>query len=104
MIVTKFGGPEEFRVSENDLRAPTAGEARVRVMAAPVCRPDVTLRQGASLYHGTPLGQKPPFTPGYAIIGVVDAVGPGVQAVRVGDRVGTLCGAFPFCKQPRRTS
>jgi len=90
MIVTEFGGPEVMRVSENDLRAPAAGEARIRVLAAPVCRPDVTLRQGASLYHGTPLGQKPPFTPGYAIIGVVDAVGPGVRDVRVGDRVGAL--------------
>lgn len=90
VIVTKFGGPEVFQVIENDLRLPSAGEARIRVLAAPVCRPDVTVRQGASLYHGTPLGQKAPFTPGYAVIGVVDAIGPGVQEVRVGDRVGAL--------------
>src|SRR5512135_674568 len=84
VIVTRFGGPEVFRVIENDLRAPAAGEVRIRVLAAPVCRPDVTARQGVSLYHGTPLGQKLPFTPGYAVIGTVDAVGPGVSEVRVG--------------------
>lgn len=90
LIVTRFGGPEVFQVIENDLRAPVAGEARIRVLAAPVCRPDVTVRQGVSLYHGTPLGQKLPFTPGYSIVGVVDAVGPDVREVRVGDRVGAL--------------
>lgn len=90
LIVTRFGGPEVFQVIENDLRAPATGEARVRVLAAPVCRPDVTVRQGKSLYHGTPLGQKLPFTPGYSIIGVVDAVGPDAQEVCVGDRVGAL--------------
>jgi NADPH:quinone reductase-like Zn-dependent oxidoreductase len=31
-----------------------------------------------------------PFVPGYAIIGVVDAVGPDVREVSVGDRVGAL--------------
>jgi NADPH:quinone reductase-like Zn-dependent oxidoreductase len=36
------------------------------------------------------LGQKIPFVPGYAIIGVVDAVGEGVTRVAVGDRVGAL--------------
>jgi NADPH:quinone reductase-like Zn-dependent oxidoreductase len=90
LLVTRFGGPEVFQVVEKDLRAPAAGEARIRVLAAPVCRPDVTVRQGASLYHGTPLGQKLPFTPGYAIVGVVDAVGPGIRNVCVGDRVGAL--------------
>lgn len=90
LIVTRFGGPEVFQVIENDLRAPLAGEVRIRVLASPVCRPDVTVRQGVSLYHGTPLGQKLPFTPGYAIIGVVDAVGQDVQEVCVGDRVGAL--------------
>ncbi len=85
-----------MQIVENDLRAPAAGEARIRVLAAPVCRPDVTVRQGVSLYRGTPLAQKLPFTPGYAIIGEVDAVGPGVQEVCPGDRVGarTVTGGY----------
>jgi NADPH:quinone reductase-like Zn-dependent oxidoreductase len=90
VIVTSRGGPEVLQVIENDLRAPSAGQARIKVLAASVCRPDVTVRTGESLYSGTPLGQKIPFVPGYSVIGVVDAVGEGVTEVAVGDRVGAL--------------
>lgn len=90
VIVTKRGGPEVLQVIENDLRLPSAGEARIKVLASAVCRPDVTARRGEGLYSGTSLGQKIPFVPGYAIIGCVDAVGEGVTEVAVGDRVGAL--------------
>lgn len=90
IIATQFGGPEVLKVIENDLRPPLAGEARVRVLAASVCRPDITARRGTALYSGTPLGQKIPFTPGYAVVGVVEAVGPGVSEVTAGERVGAL--------------
>jgi NADPH:quinone reductase-like Zn-dependent oxidoreductase len=90
VIVTRHGGPEVLQVIENDLRPPSAGEARIKVLAAAVSRPDVTVRTGKSFYSGTPLEQKIPFVPGYAVIGVVDAVGAGVSQVAVGDRVGAL--------------
>jgi NADPH:quinone reductase-like Zn-dependent oxidoreductase len=90
VIVTQPGGPEVLQVVENDLRAPAAGEARIKVLAAAVCRPDTTVRTGEALYSGTPLGHKVPFVPGYSVIGVVDAVGEGVSEVAVGDRVGAL--------------
>jgi NADPH:quinone reductase-like Zn-dependent oxidoreductase len=90
VIATKSGGPEVLQVMENDLRAPSTGEARIKVLAAAVCRPDITVRTGESLYSGTPLGQKFPFVPGYSVIGTVDAVGEGVTEVIVGDRVGAL--------------
>ena len=79
-----------LQVVEHDLVAPGPREARVRVLAASVCRPDITVRTGESLYSGTPLGHKIPFVPGYAIIGVVDAIGEAVTEVAVGDRVGAL--------------
>jgi NADPH:quinone reductase-like Zn-dependent oxidoreductase len=81
-----------LEVVEEELRPPTAGEARVKILAAPVCAPDVTARYGQS-----PFVPKPPFTPGYAFIGVVEAIGrQGKQArdsssgVEVGDRVAAL--------------
>jgi NADPH:quinone reductase-like Zn-dependent oxidoreductase len=85
-----------LQVVENALRAPSKGEARIRVLAAAVSRPDITVRSGQSLYSGTPLGQKVPFVPGYAVIGDVDAVGEGVTSVAIGDRVGvlTVTGAY----------
>lgn len=85
VIVTKRGGPEVLKVIEHDLRAPAAGEVRIRVLATPVCAPDVTARYGQ-----TPIRPKIPFVPGYAIIGVVDAIGNGVTKAAVGDRVGAL--------------
>ena len=90
VLVTQTGPPNVLQVVENTLRLPLAGEVRIETLAAAVCRPDVTVRTGESLYGGTPLGQKPPFVPGYAVIGVVDAVGEGVTEVAVGDRVGVL--------------
>jgi NADPH:quinone reductase-like Zn-dependent oxidoreductase len=90
VIVTRNGGPEVLQVVENDLRSPAAGEVRIKVLAAAVSRPDITVRQGKALYSGTPLGQKVPFAPGYTVTGLVDAIGPGVREVQAGERVGAL--------------
>ncbi len=81
VIVNRFGGPEVLQVVENELRPPAPGEVRIRVLASSVCQPDITVRAGKSLYSGTPLGPKPPFVPGYSVIGDVDALGDGVAEV-----------------------
>jgi len=85
VIVTRRGPPEVLQVIENDLRPPSAGEARIKILATPVCLPDVQARHG----H-TPFPSKMPFVPGYAIIGVVDAIGKGVSNAAVGGRVAAL--------------
>jgi NADPH:quinone reductase-like Zn-dependent oxidoreductase len=72
-------------VIENDLRPPSAGEVRVRILATSVCLPDVQARYGQ-----TPIAPKLPFVPGYAIVGDVDAVGEDVASAAVGDRVAAL--------------
>ncbi len=53
LIVRKHGGPEVLQVVENELRPPRKGEAPIRVLAASVSRPDVTVRRGEALYSGT---------------------------------------------------
>ena len=90
VMATQKGSPEVLQIVENNLRPPAAGEVRIKVLAAAISRPDLTARTGEALYSGTPLGQKFPFVPGYAIIGDVDAVGEGVTNVTVGKRVGVL--------------
>jgi NADPH:quinone reductase-like Zn-dependent oxidoreductase len=50
-----------------------------------VCQDDIAARVG-----NRPFLPKIPFTPGYAIIGIVDAVGEGVSGVAVGERVAAL--------------
>jgi NADPH:quinone reductase-like Zn-dependent oxidoreductase len=90
ILVTQYGGPEVMQIVEHELRLPASREVRLRVLAAAVSRPDVTVRRGEALYSGTFLGQKLPFTPGYAVIGEVDAVGKEVRNVSIGQRVGVL--------------
>lgn len=85
VMIDRFGGPEVLRVADVDPPRPGAGEVRVRVLASGVSFTDAQLRAGT--YLG---GPKPPFTPGYELVGIVDELGPGCSRVRVGDRVGVL--------------
>jgi NADPH:quinone reductase-like Zn-dependent oxidoreductase len=85
VVVDHFGGPEVLKVVEDDVPQPGQGEVRVRVLAAGVSFTDAQLRAGT--YLGVP---KPPFTPGYDLVGVVEELGPGCTRLRVGDRVAAL--------------
>ena len=86
VVVDHFGGPEVLRVVEDDVPRPGAGEVRVKVLAAGVSFTDAQLRAGTYI-AGAP---KPPFTPGYELVGVVEELGPGCSRLRVGDRIGAL--------------
>ena len=67
VVVDHFGGPDVLQVVEGrSSRGP--GEVRVRVLAAGVSFTDAQLRAGTYL-SGAP---KPPFTPGYELVGVVE--------------------------------
>ncbi|MEJ2353749.1 MAG: alcohol dehydrogenase catalytic domain-containing protein, partial [Anaerolineales bacterium] len=85
IVVTKRGGLEVIQIVENDLRPPIEGEARIRILATAVCQDDVAIRVG-----NRPFLKKPPFVPGYAFVGIVEAMGEGVRDVKVGDRVAAL--------------
>jgi NADPH2:quinone reductase len=86
VIVDHYGGPQVLRLVEEDDPRPGAGEALVRVLAAGVSFTDAQLRAGTYL----PGAPKPPFTPGYELVGVVEQLGPGCSRLRVGDRIGAL--------------
>ncbi len=85
VVVDHFGGPEVVSVVEDDDPRPGAGEVRVRVLAAGVSLSDAQMRAGT--YLG---GPKPPFTPGYELVGVVEELGPGCSRLHEGDRIGAL--------------
>jgi NADPH:quinone reductase len=85
VVVEHFGGPEVLRVIDDEVPRPGPGEVRVRVLAAGVSYTDAMLRAGS--YLGVP---KPPFTPGYELVGVVEELGPGCTRLREGDRIGAL--------------
>jgi len=86
VVVDHYGGPEVLRMVEEEDPRPGPGEVRVRVLVAGVSFTDSQLRAGTYI----PGGPKPPFTPGYELIGVVEEVGPGCSRLQVGDRIGAL--------------
>ncbi|BBZ54844.1 alcohol dehydrogenase [Mycolicibacterium phocaicum] len=71
-----------------DIPEPGPGQVRIRVRACGVCHTDSMTVAGT-------LGNTFPRTPGHEIAGEVDAVGAGVSAWAIGDRVGV--GAFGGC-------
>jgi NADPH2:quinone reductase len=78
--VHQTGGPEVLKWEEADVGEPGPGQVRLRQEAAGLNFIDVYHRSG--LYK-----QELPFTPGVEGAGIVDALGPDVTNVRVGDRV-----------------
>jgi NADPH:quinone reductase-like Zn-dependent oxidoreductase len=86
-MVRQHGGLEMLELVEKELRLPGEGEAQVRVLATPVCQDDVAVRVG-----NRPFLPRMPFYPGYAFLGIVEAVGEEVAGIAVGDRVAGLTG------------
>ncbi len=79
---------------------PGPGEIRLRVTACAVCRTDLQIAEG-----DVP-ARRLPIVPGHQVTGVVEALGEGVDAWRVGDRAGVAwlggaCGHCEFCRTGR---
>lgn len=84
IVVTRRGPPAALGVIDEPIPEPRAGEVRVRVAAAGVAWADVMMREG--IYPGTSF----PVTPGYDVVGTVDALGDGVTSVLPGATVAAL--------------
>ena len=80
MVLDAPGRP--LRLEERALPEPAAGELRLRIEACAVCRTDLHVVDGE-----LPLPRLP-LVPGHEIVGIVDAVGPGVRCWRPGQRAG----------------
>jgi NADPH2:quinone reductase len=80
VVVEAIGGPEVLQVAARDPGAPGTGQLRIRVAAAGVNFIDIYFRSGL---YPRPL----PFVAGLEGAGCVEAIGPDVAGVAVGDRV-----------------
>lgn len=85
-----------LRLEETATPRPGPGEVRLRVRACGICHTDLHVVEGEL----PPV--KRPIIPGHQIVGVVDALGEGVEAPRPGERAGVpwlhqTCGACAFC-------
>ena len=89
------GGPEVLRPVEMAVPRPGNGQVLIRVAYAGVNRPDVLQRMGR---YAPPTGASP--IPGLEIAGEIAAIGAGVSAERIGQKVCALVtggGYAEFC-------
>ncbi|WP_034992781.1 zinc-dependent alcohol dehydrogenase family protein [Beijerinckia mobilis] len=94
MVLKALKKPLEW--TELPDRQPGPGEIRVRVLACGVCRTDL------HVVDGELPNPRLPMIPGHEIVGRIDAIGAGVETLRVGERVGIpwlghTCGVCPYC-------
>ncbi len=92
VVISEAGGIDVLEVvTQPALPEPGPGEVRVRVLTASASFTDIMVRKG--IY---PIDAELPYPPGYDLVGVVDALGAGVDNVALGDRVAdlTVWGAY----------
>lgn len=98
MVLPAAGAPLRFEHREDPV--PGRGEVRVKVAACGVCRTDLHVVDGDLPDIAYPI------VPGHEVVGRVDALGPGVTSLRVGERVGVpwlghTCGECAYCRSNR---
>ncbi|MCD6376580.1 MAG: zinc-binding dehydrogenase [Caldisericaceae bacterium] len=91
ILLAQKGGPEILKITEVPEPTPGKGEVRVKLHYAGVNYAEILSRKG--LYGWKP---KNAYTPGMEGSGIIDAVGPGVDEIRLGQRVmvGTKFGCY----------
>jgi propanol-preferring alcohol dehydrogenase len=98
MVLKALGSALEW--TELADREPGPGEIRVKVAACGVCRTDLHVVDGELPNPVLPI------IPGHEIVGRVEALGSGVEGLRLHERVGIpwlghTCGACAFCAMQR---
>src|ERR1700733_12235003 len=93
--VSRAGGP--FEIVERPIPEPAAGLVRIKVQACGICHSDSYTKEG--LFPG----MEYPRVPGHEVVGVIDAVAPGVPRWTPGQRVavgwhGGTCGYCDACR------
>ena len=79
------GGADVLQIEDLPLEEPSQGEVRLKVEAIGLNRAEVMFREGQYLED-----PELPSRLGYEAAGIVDAVGPGVHDIQLGDRVSTI--------------
>jgi D-arabinose 1-dehydrogenase-like Zn-dependent alcohol dehydrogenase len=93
--VSRPNGPLEM--VERPIPEPGPGEVRLRVEACGICHSDTVTREGL-------MPVPHPRVPGHEVAGIIDAVGPGVQRLKAGQRAGIgwnggYCGRCVHCRR-----
>ncbi len=90
IVISKFGGPENLHLIEEQIPEPRAGEVRVKILTTGVSLADILIREGV---HPESLFRRTPFSLGWDIVGTVDKIGEKVSTTstwQIGDIVAAL--------------
>ncbi|MDA9479589.1 alcohol dehydrogenase [Bradyrhizobium sp. CCBAU 65884] len=95
MVLSARGAPLTFQQRADPIPGP--GEVRVKVSACGVCRTDLHVMDGELPDISYPI------IPGHEVVGRIDALGPGVNELELGMRVGVpwlgfTCGECFYCR------
>lgn len=97
-------GPGQLEIRDATLPDPGPGEVLLAPDAVGICGTDIELAAGHMAYLDSGFARYP-ITPGHEWTALVEAVGEGVEGVRVGDRVvgecAQGCGVCAFCRAGR---
>ncbi|MBE1283053.1 MAG: zinc-binding dehydrogenase [Rhodobacteraceae bacterium] len=85
---------ETARMTTVNCPEPGPGQVRVDIRACGLNFADLLMQKGT--YQDTP---EPPFTLGLEVSGVVNAVGEGVDTLKIGDRIAVYCGQGGLAEQ-----
>lgn len=94
-VVTSFSEP--LTITDRPVPSPGRGQVLVHIETCGLCHTDIHAARGE-----WPVKPTPPFVPGHEGVGRVEALGEGVTAVAIGDRVaipwlGYACGHCDYC-------
>jgi len=98
MRTAQVGRPSgNFEIVEREIPQPGNDQVRIKVQACGICHSDSLVKEG----HWP--GLQYPRVPGHEVVGVLDALGPGVTQWKVGQRVGVgwhggHCGRCDNCR------
>jgi D-arabinitol dehydrogenase (NADP+) len=98
MRAVLYDAPRSFAVTDIPLPAARPGEVRIRVEQVGVCGTDLHI-------HNGDFNAVFPLIPGHELVGVVDALGDGVERFAVGEQVSVnpniYCGECDYCLSGR---
>lgn len=98
MRAVVYDRPREFTVREVPLREPGPAEVRIKVIQSGVCGTDLHIHEGGFIADY-------PLTPGHESVGIVDALGTGVDGLAIGEQVvinpNLTCGQCEHCRAGR---
>lgn len=85
-----------LQLTEIPVPMPGLGEVLIRVEVCAVCRTDLHVVEGDLPQH------RAGIIPGHEVVGRVERLGPGVERLQLGERVGVAwlhhtCGVCPYC-------